>query len=238
MHILQQLKRTVGASLRTLVTVVAVLVVVIPAAAWAGHQFTDVPNSNTFHGDIDWMSDNGVTKGCNPPTNNQYCPDDFVTREQMAAFMHRLETEGVFLPVDGKDSAAFEQFGGTIPSGTTLTGNWYAAPSNGNVTNSRGYFEMTFPTAASAPANIGSSNSNMAAGTTNGFDNDPQCTGTADNPTAPAGTVCWYVGFQTGLNALQGFASSGDQARGARLTVRGNGSGNQYASGSWAYTAP
>lgn len=107
---LQQLKRTVRRSLRTLVTVVAVLVVVVPAAAWAGHQFTDVPNSNVFHDDIGWMADNAVTKGCNPqdnPPNSEYCPDDFVTREQMAAFMHRLETEGVFAPADHEHAAMF-----------------------------------------------------------------------------------------------------------------------------------
>jgi hypothetical protein len=31
----------------------------------------------------------GVTKGCNPPTNDMYCPNNAVTRGQMAAFLHR-----------------------------------------------------------------------------------------------------------------------------------------------------
>jgi hypothetical protein len=31
----------------------------------------------------------GVTLGCNPPTNDEYCPDDLVTRGQMAAFLKR-----------------------------------------------------------------------------------------------------------------------------------------------------
>jgi hypothetical protein len=64
--------------------------VVAPLTAIASHSFTDVPDSNTFHADIDWAKDAGVTKGCNPPANTLYCPKDFVTREQMSAFMHRL----------------------------------------------------------------------------------------------------------------------------------------------------
>lgn len=61
-----------------------------PAAVWASHSFTDVPDSNTFHEDIDAIADARVTRGCNPPENTEYCPEDFVTREQMAAFMNRL----------------------------------------------------------------------------------------------------------------------------------------------------
>lgn len=56
----------------------------------AGHQFTDVPDSNIFHDDITWLADNDITRGCNPPTNTRFCPGDNVTREQMAAFMHRF----------------------------------------------------------------------------------------------------------------------------------------------------
>lgn len=58
--------------------------------ALAAHQFTDVPDTNVFHNDIAWLADLGITKGCNPPTNDRYCPDDNVTRGQMAAFLHRL----------------------------------------------------------------------------------------------------------------------------------------------------
>lgn len=76
---------------RTLLTVVlAALVgalVAAPVAVYASHQFTDVPNTNPFHDDIDWLADAEVTLGCGP---NVYCPKDNVTREQMAAFMRRL----------------------------------------------------------------------------------------------------------------------------------------------------
>lgn len=46
-------------------------------------------NGNTFEADIEWLGGVGVTRGCNPPTNNRYCPNEFVTRGQMAAFLVR-----------------------------------------------------------------------------------------------------------------------------------------------------
>ena len=57
-------------------------------AARDGDLFDD-DNGNVFEGDIDRLATAGVTRGCNPPTNNNFCPDDNVTRGQMAAFLHR-----------------------------------------------------------------------------------------------------------------------------------------------------
>jgi hypothetical protein len=31
----------------------------------------------------------GITRGCNPPVNDRFCPGEYVTRGQMAAFLHR-----------------------------------------------------------------------------------------------------------------------------------------------------
>ena len=74
----------------TVVSVVAVAIsTIISTVAIAAHVFTDVPDSNQFHGSISWMAENEVTVGCNPPDNDQFCPDDQVTREQMASFMRR-----------------------------------------------------------------------------------------------------------------------------------------------------
>jgi hypothetical protein len=56
-----------------------------------GDLFID-DNGNTFENDIDKLGTAGVTLGCNPPTNNRYCPNDFVTRGQMAAFLRRALT--------------------------------------------------------------------------------------------------------------------------------------------------
>ena len=51
-------------------------------------RFLDIGGS-IFAADIEWLADQGITKGCNPPTNNLFCPDSFVTRGQMAAFLNR-----------------------------------------------------------------------------------------------------------------------------------------------------
>ncbi len=56
--------------------------------ATAAATFEDVEGS-VHESDIDWIAVAGITLGCNPPTNNQYCPDDPVTRGQMAAFLVR-----------------------------------------------------------------------------------------------------------------------------------------------------
>jgi hypothetical protein len=53
-----------------------------------GGRFVDVGGS-VFVGDIEKVAAAGVTKGCNPPVNDRYCPDDYVTRGQMAAFLSR-----------------------------------------------------------------------------------------------------------------------------------------------------
>ena len=61
--------------------------VAFPIGVIASHHFSDVPTSNAFHDDIDAIADAGVTTGC---ALGLYCPKDFVTREQMAAFLNRL----------------------------------------------------------------------------------------------------------------------------------------------------
>jgi hypothetical protein len=79
---------------RTVSIVALTLTLAVPATVWAADTFTDVPASNVFHDDIAWLADAGVTKGCNPPDNTQFCPSDTVTREQMAAFLRRLAESG------------------------------------------------------------------------------------------------------------------------------------------------
>lgn len=69
--------------------------VATPVAVYASHRFTDVPDTNIFHDDISWLADTGITRGCNPPANDEFCPDDYVTREQLAAFLHRFANAGV-----------------------------------------------------------------------------------------------------------------------------------------------
>ncbi|MPZ51679.1 MAG: ExeM/NucH family extracellular endonuclease [Acidimicrobiia bacterium] len=51
--------------------------------------FDDVPDDHLFHDDIQWLAEEGITIGCNPPANTLFCPADRVTRGQMAAFLNR-----------------------------------------------------------------------------------------------------------------------------------------------------
>ncbi|MGH8910936.1 MAG: S-layer homology domain-containing protein [Acidimicrobiia bacterium] len=76
--------------MRKTIPLLALVVLAVTIPAVASDMFTDVPDSNIFHDDIGWLADEGVTRGCNPPDNTEFCPGDNVTREQMAAFLHRL----------------------------------------------------------------------------------------------------------------------------------------------------
>ena len=51
--------------------------------------FVDVPSGSTFADDIGKLATAGITRGCNPPANDRFCPKDQVSREQMAAFLVR-----------------------------------------------------------------------------------------------------------------------------------------------------
>ncbi len=88
-------------------------VTVLPSATCTGDigsRFVDVGATNTFCGDIEWLADTGITRGCNPPANDLFCPEATVTRGQMAAFLHRaLDLPGASLDtfVDD-DGTAFE----------------------------------------------------------------------------------------------------------------------------------
>jgi hypothetical protein len=58
--------------------------------AGSGDPFVDDDDS-IFENDIEALAASGITKGCNPPTNDRFCPGSSVTRGQMAAFLHRAE---------------------------------------------------------------------------------------------------------------------------------------------------
>ena len=65
----------------------------LPAAP--SSVFADTAES-IHAGPIDAIAASGITKGCNPPDNTQFCPERIVTRGEMAAFMVRAfgYTEG------------------------------------------------------------------------------------------------------------------------------------------------
>jgi len=81
--------------LRIGLIVLIVAALIAPVAVYAaGGSFTD-DDTSIFEADIEWLADSGVTAGCNPPTNDHFCPNDSVTRGQMAAFIHRLAVNQV-----------------------------------------------------------------------------------------------------------------------------------------------
>jgi hypothetical protein len=53
-----------------------------------GDLFSD-DDASIFESEIDKLATAGVTKGCNPPVNDEFCPESYVTRGQFAAFLYR-----------------------------------------------------------------------------------------------------------------------------------------------------
>ena len=118
-----------------LLAVLIATVMVVPIAAFAIHSFTDVPDGAFFHNSVAWMKDNGITVGCNPPTNSQYCPNDNVSRGEMAVFLKRLSENKVVdaatavnadnaTKLGGDSKSSFQQWGDTLPPDESLTGAW------------------------------------------------------------------------------------------------------------------
>jgi hypothetical protein len=69
--------------------------IVIPESAAAVAEFNDVPPGATYFGAVNLMFQAGVTTGCiqgSSPLTRSFCPDDSVTRQEMAAFIVRAVT--------------------------------------------------------------------------------------------------------------------------------------------------
>lgn len=88
------------------------LVEVSNAVAESDDRFVD-DDGNTHEDNIETIAALGITLGCNPPTNDRYCPSRPVTRAQMSAFLGRALGES------GDDAPAVSRFS-DIPEGA-----WY-----------------------------------------------------------------------------------------------------------------
>jgi hypothetical protein len=66
----------------------AFLVRALGLAAPGDVDFVD-DDGSIFEADIEKLAAAGITRGCNPPVNDMFCPSDPVTRGQMAAFLRR-----------------------------------------------------------------------------------------------------------------------------------------------------
>jgi hypothetical protein len=73
-----------------LLVIVAVTFSALGGVAAASHDFPDVPDSSPFHDDISWMADAGITSGF---PDGGFHPSDPVSRQSLAAFLHRMSGE-------------------------------------------------------------------------------------------------------------------------------------------------
>ncbi len=71
---------------------------VAAAAVWDG-SFRD-DESSVHEANIDKIFARGITVGCNPPTNDRFCPDRNITRGEMAAFIARALPLGAMTGVN------------------------------------------------------------------------------------------------------------------------------------------
>jgi hypothetical protein len=72
-------------------------------------RFVD-DDSSVFAGDIEWLAASSITKGCNPPASDWFCPSANVTRGQTAAFLVRALnlTDRLEDPFTDDDGSVFE----------------------------------------------------------------------------------------------------------------------------------
>ena len=88
----------------------------IPSTTWFKNPLWECPDeweplefdglfrdddTSVFEADIEWLAEAGITLGCNPPENDRFCPNQSVTRGQMAAFLTRA------LSLPAAESAGF-----------------------------------------------------------------------------------------------------------------------------------
>ena len=93
----------------------------LPAAD--GDSFRD-DDGNVFEADIDRIAAAGITRGCNPPANDRYCPGANVTRAEMATFLSRaLHLESIEVPPRPiiVDVVSREAWGAAPPRGQFTT---------------------------------------------------------------------------------------------------------------------
>lgn len=76
---------------------VTMLVALVPLSTLAATPFGDLNNGSVHNGNIDAIYQAGITRGCVPDV--AYCPNDFVTRQEMASFLARTAGLGGNAPV-------------------------------------------------------------------------------------------------------------------------------------------
>jgi hypothetical protein len=115
--------------LRLLLAITMLSVIVVAGAAGA-QESEELPPGGSFldddemqqEGYIEALVASGVTKGCNPPDNDRFCPNESVTRGQLASFLVRAlglpgtEVDGF---VDDEESPHQGDINALVASGIT-----------------------------------------------------------------------------------------------------------------------
>lgn len=86
-----------------------------------GNTFID-DDGSIFENDIAKLATAAITKGCNPPTNNMFCPNDPVSRDQMASFLARALGLSPIVPPPPTSTTI------TVPPAATFTGPLQSEP--------------------------------------------------------------------------------------------------------------
>jgi len=74
-----------------------------------GHDWFTDDTGHTFENDINSLAAAGITKGCNPPDNDEFCPDETISRAEMATFLARaLELEPMLPPTRPNEPVVVE----------------------------------------------------------------------------------------------------------------------------------
>ena len=179
-----------------------------PACVPGAEMFHDVPASSPFCPFIEELARRGITGGCAP---GLYCPNDPVTRQQMAVFLLKA-TEAAL--------------SGPLASGDTLRGMWAAA----------GTKTSTFVMEAAISFQVPLAQAPQSQFVPFGGPPTTECPGSFDTPEAAPGFICFYSNFDT--NNVTGLDMRTTQF-GARVFPTGVPAASNYEiEGTWAVTAP
>jgi hypothetical protein len=136
----------------------------------------------------------------------------------------------------GIPASSYLRAGATLPRGATVTGSF------GGLVNPALRYDAVVSFPLPSPTPVATDDIRFAPGSVSAPPEriDPACGGSVDQPMAPAGLVCLYVG-QIGVDVdlILGLVAGQDGRRG--FTVRTTADdlpGFQGAAGTWAYTVP
>ncbi len=152
-----------------------------PAYSAACAGFTDVDSANTYCPAVTYLKDKGITLGC---TGTMYCPNDYVTRLQMALFLQRAGRGGPnntlgssTTTIGGGDHNTVTHDFDTVGGGySNVADGYYGVVSGGYGNHASGpestvgggynnYATGQFSTVLGGQSNVASGNASIAGGT-------------------------------------------------------------------------